>query len=367
MNESENKTKKELSTREGNFAQPLNLAMALGGQKIVPTQSGNRYRADLELGKKLKATLFSDKEGPIQKLSGNSFRLLLYCVCCRWPRLKNLDTNELNELRKRPYGSLTEIQNFFGLSKKGAYKWITRFAREIWGSYYLGTNKNAVRWIDEIKEKDNGDGLNYMDWSFSMTFMEDYKSGVFPTNYPEELIKDTSLDDLAIALSLTLTEEARIFWSHDENLTQESEMRRPVEMLYKRMNRPTAAPNRKDKEMILRPFIKAIESLNAKGFFGSKEPYFVFAPTNQKITLQAAKKDGTTWKDILNCHFVFTLSFEPLRADTRAKALAFRKKAAEIGNAAKSKDKTKKAKPRRMGGGINQVGAIDPDAPEKGA
>lgn len=365
MEERKPKSKRTLYTREGNFAQPLNLAMALGGQKIVPVQSGNRYRADVELGKKIKATLFSDKEGPIQKLSGNSFRIMLYCVCCRWPRLKNLDTNGLNELRKKPYGSITEIQDFFGLTRPGAYKWITRFAKEIWGSYYLGRQNNAVRWIDEIKEKDNGEGLNFLDWSFSMTFMEDYKNGVFPTNYPEELIREKSLDDLALALSLTLTEEARIFWSNEGSFTLESEMARPVEMLFKRMNRPTAAPNRKDKEKILRPFIRAIEALNENGFFG-KEPYFLFPQTKQKITLDGAKKEGTTWKDLLNCHFVFTLSFEPLSRETRARALSYRKKAAELGNATKGKKKPTKA-PRRMGGGITQAGAIDPDAPENGA
>ena len=368
MSETESNTKKELSTTEGNFAKPLNYALAWSnGEKVVTKQSGNKYRGEVELGKTLKATFFSDNAQPIKKLSGNSFRIFLYCICCRWPRLKKTDVNALNELRKKPYGSIGEIEKFFGISHKTAYNWITNFSKEVGGKAYLSDSKTAVWWIDAVKEKENGEGQNYLDWSFSMSFMEDYKSGVFPTNYPEGLIREKGLDDLALALSLLLTQYARMLWSNDGGIAQNSEMRLGIEQLFKRMNRPTAAPNRKDKEKLLRPFLKSIEALNESGFFGN-EPYFYEPITKTRISLQGAKKDGTTWKDILKTELVLTLSFEPLRADTRAKALAYRKRAAES-KASTPKGNTKKPpkKPKRWGGGITQAGAIDPDAPENGA
>lgn len=364
MEERKQKTARSPYTNEMNVGTPLNLALRLGpgSNKLVPVEKEDHYEAKIRTGKKTETALFLFKESKntiLENLAPNSIRLLFY-IAGQWPRLQGQSLEDLERLRNDPYGKMAELARAFNVSRKSAYMMLTKLAKELWGTAYIGNDNRLVRYIDALQLKEDG-GLDFLGFAFSMDFMKDFQKGVFTTIFPSQAILcDLKLDFLAVLLSLILTEEARIRWQNDATLTLEKEMAISVETLFVKMNRPTQAPNRKDKERILKPFLKAIEALIGKGFFG-KEPYFFCEPTKDKITLEAARKDGTTWKDILKCKLIWTLSFEAVPKETRARNLAHKKRAAEIGNTKKSQGQTKpKKEPKKAWTGIKP--GIDPDA-----
>jgi hypothetical protein len=321
-----------LDTNEMNMGKPIGLTLRLapGSNALVPIQEGEseRYKVRVRTGKTTEATLFlfkeSEKAGLLKNLSIKSIRLL-FLTAARWPKLKGLSLEQLDTIRKDPFGKIAELAAYCNLSRKSCYKMITQLIKELWGAGYANANGKIIRYIDELEAKGNGE-YDFLNGAFSMSFMQDFQSEAHTTIYPSrDILADWKLPDLAPILSIILTEDARIKWSFDPNLDLNSEIKMRIDTLFEQMNRPTKAPNRKDKEVILRPFIRALEALDQKGFFG-ETPYFMFERT-QKISLDAAKKDGTTWKDILKCSLVWKPSFEPIPKDTRARALGHRKQA----------------------------------------